>query len=144
MTNQYSQGRKDGVKLTVKILHGKLEELRSRFGESSNQKEDLNEQVEMMKILENAVKTKEALMQAAEEVEEARLQEAKKKQQEEQKEEAFEVLLTKEKEQKFKDFCRGHGVEILHKDFAHQKLEEILKEGCGGNHCHLGGLDHPH
>lgn len=137
MTNQYSQGRKEGVKLTVKILHEKLEELRSRFGENPDQKEDLSEQVEMMKILENAVKTKEALTQAGEEAEQARLQEAKKKQQEEQQEEAFEVLLEEEKEQKFKDFCRENGVEILQKDLAHQRVEEILKEGRGGNHSNL-------
>ncbi len=137
--SQYSHGRKAGVKLTVTILKGKLEELRTRFSENEFEKDDIYNQMKMLSEIENAVKTKEALTQAGEELtkDEALKKEEEKKR--ESEEESFEMLIEEDKVKKFQDFCGKNGFKTEIKTHAHEIVEQILHEGRGGNHDHNPG-----
>ncbi len=134
-SNQYSHGRKAGVKLTVTILKSKLEELRSKFSENSDEENsDAKNQIKMLQEIENSVKTKEALTQAAEElakVEELKKEESKKRV---EQEESFEILIEEDKVKKFQDFCRHNGIKIEPKTHTQEMVEKILNEGRGANH----------
>ena len=151
--DQYSQGRKAGVKLTSKFLDSFLEKLHLRHAEhqdktndkekvrgfsdggsssqSLNEKEDLKVQIKMIKELAEAVKTKEALTQAEEKETKDRAVQKKKEEQKNQ-EEAAEESLTKEGwVQKFKSCFVEHGVTIPHENHLHDVVKRILQDGPG-------------
>jgi hypothetical protein len=135
--NQYSHGRKAGVKLTVTILKSKLEELRSRFLENSDEENsDANDQIKMLQEIENAVKTKEALTQAGEELAKDEAVKKAEERKKEEQEESFEMLIEEDKVKKFQDFCSNNGIKIEPKTHAQEMVEQILREGRGGNHDH--------
>ncbi|MBP7709613.1 MAG: hypothetical protein KA100_00905 [Rickettsiales bacterium] len=154
MTNQYSQGRKAGVKLTSKFLDSFLEKLHLRHAEdktndkervggfseggglsqSFNEKEDLKLQIEMIKSLAEAVKTKEALTQAEEKEAQDRAVQKNKEKQREQEEEASESLTQDGWVQKLRSSFVEHGITIPHENHLQDVVKRILQEGHGADH----------
>ncbi len=151
--SQYSQGRKAGVKLTSKFLDSFLTTLHLRHAEHQdktndkekvrgfsdggssapilNEKEDLQVQIKMIKELAEAVKTKEALTQAAEQEEKNRALQKEKDKQREQEEEVAESLTKDGWVKKLKSCFVEHGVTIPHENHLHDVVKRILQEGPG-------------
>lgn len=157
MQNQYSQGRKAGVKLTSKFLDSFLKSLHLRHAEqnqdqtndkekvrgfsdggsssqSFNEKEDLKAQIDMIKSLAEAVKVKEALMQAQEQAEKDRALQKKKDEQRDLEESAFESLTQDGWVKKLRDSFVEHGVTMPRENDLQNVVKRILQEGRGNQH----------
>lgn len=136
-------------KLTIKLLGGKLEELRnkkdeesaSESEEGSSESESSRDFVKQMQMIEKVIeeqKEKEALKQAEVEQEKQHEEEMKSQKQNEGIE-VFEILLREDELKKFRKFCQDNGVEAsVPKQLspAEEKIMEILQEGRGGLHSH--------
>lgn len=154
--SQFSQGRKDGVKLTSQFLHSFLEKLHQRHAErhdkvndkekvrgfseggissqSLNEKGDLEVQIKMIKELANAVKAKEALIEAEEQEAKNRASQKEKDQQRDQEEEVSDSLTKDGWVQKLRGCFAEHGVTIPHENHLHDVVKRILQEGSGNEH----------
>jgi hypothetical protein len=129
-------------KLTIKLLGGKLEELKNKNGgEESSESEGSRDFVKQMQMIEKAIeeqKEKEAIKQVEVEQEKQREDDSKEQKQNEGLE-VFEILLREDELKEMQKFCKDNGIEISapkELSTAEEKIAEILREGCGSSHSH--------
>ena len=126
-------------KLTIKLLGGKLEELKNKNSEEgSSESEGSRDFVKQMQMIEEAIekqKEKEALKQVEVQQEEQHKDYLKKQKQNEGIE-VFEILLREDELKKMQKFCQENNIEIsVPKELStiEEKIAEILREGRGGS-----------
>jgi hypothetical protein len=129
-------------KLTIKLLGGKLEELKNKNSEEgSSESEGSRDFVKQMQMIEKFIeeqKGKEAIKQVEVEQEKQREDDLKEQKQNEGIE-VFEILLREDELKKMQKFCKDNGIEISapkELSTAEEKIAEILREGRGGSHSH--------
>ncbi len=127
-------------KLTIKLLGGKLEELKNKNSEEgSSESEGSRDFAKQMQMIEKVIeeqKEKEAIKQAEVEQEKQREDDLKKQKQNEGIE-VFEILLREDELKKMQKFCKDNGIEISEtKELSkvEEKIVEILREGRGASH----------
>jgi len=127
-------------KLTIKLLGGKLEELKNKNSEEgSSESEGSRDFVKQMQMIEKVIeeqKGKEAIKQVEVEQEKQREDDLKEQKQNEGIE-VFEILLREDELKKMQKFCKDNGIEISEPKVlftAEEKIAEILREGRGGSH----------
>jgi hypothetical protein len=128
-------------KLTIKLLDGKLEELKKNKNseEGSSESEGSRDFVKQMQMIEKFIeeqKEKEAIKQAEVE-QEKQCEDDLKKQKQNEGIEVFEILLREDELKKMQKFCKDNGIEISapkELSTAEEKIAEILREGRGASH----------
>jgi len=129
-------------KLTIKLLGGKLEELKNKKNEEeSSESEGSRDFVKQMQMIEKAIeeqKEKEAIKQTEVE-QEKQCEDDLKEQKQNEGIEVFEILLREDELKKFRKFCEDNGIEASapkQLSTAEEKIVEILHEGRGSSHSH--------
>ena len=127
-------------KLTIKLLGGKLEELKNKNSEEGSSKSegslDFAKQMQMIEKFIEEQKEKEAIKQVEVE-QEKQCEDDLKKQKQNEGIEVFEILLREDELKKMQKFCKDNGIEISEtKELSklEEKIVEILREGRGASH----------
>ena len=127
-------------KLTIKLLGGKLEELKNKnIEEESSESEDSRDFAEQIQMIEKAIeeqKEKEAIKQVEVEQEKQHEEDLKEQKQNEGIE-VFEILLRQDELKKMQKFCEDNLVEASAPkklSTAEGKIKEILSQGRGNPH----------
>ena len=126
-------------KLTIKLLGGKLEELKNKKSEEgSSESEGSRDFVKQMQMIEKAIeeqKEKEALKQVEVQQEKQREDNLKEQKQNEGIE-VFEILLREDELKKMQKFCEDNFIKISapkELSAAEKIIAEILRKGPGSS-----------